>query len=391
MIGCAAVGCFLIGMSSFGQREHLMLIFAIPYFMMLVFKDRVPRMSLLESAAIGLFAFAGLALKPYFLLIPAGIVLARVYQRRTWAEIFTVSNVSLGTALVAYVFFIVIAHPLYLGRIVPDASLVYSSYGIPARSVLVRPESFALLSVLLLIGMPAIKLDTAGFAMTGGLVGASLSYLIQFKGWPYQAIPTAFFTFLCAVWISFVTRSTLRQHLLLISLPLLAIELTLGVQLIRGPYQSASTDTFAKFVDRPGMRIMLLSSNLPPAFPFVNDVSGEWTSSYPAQWLLPGAISKLADADCKTNPRECSDYRRIISRTRSTMVKDFVVGQPELVFIDDRKVKSYYGGVGFDYLDFMREDHAFANMWSNYKRIGRSMSYEVWARDKTGHFQNKSR
>ncbi len=77
LVAGVLVGCFLIAMHDFGQREHLMLILAMPYLQYLILRERLTMVSHFELAGLGFTAFFGLGLKPYFLLIPAGIILAR--------------------------------------------------------------------------------------------------------------------------------------------------------------------------------------------------------------------------------------------------------------------------------------------------------------------------
>lgn len=386
---CAFVACFLIAVQDFGQREHFMLIFAMPYFTYLFFRDDLPSLGEIEQSALGLFAFFGLGLKPYFLLVPAGIVLASWLRTRRYGEFLNLANVSLGIALVSYLAFILLVHPLYLDEIVPEASLVYGAFRGEPLTVLRQLE---LIGVIAAVGLAIAchrQLDRPAMAIIGAMIGALASYLIQFKGWNYQIVQVAFFTFLGASWITHCARQSVREHVLLGVTALIAIGFSLCLQVLGRPYTSRTTEAFAPFVERAGTPVLVLSSNVSAAFPFINEVGAQWTSRYPTQWLLPGAISLLATTDCANPSERCGGYRDIVAETRTRMVEDFVKGRPAVVFIDDRPKKSYFGDTPFDYEEFLLADPAFAELWAGYHQMGRAGDYEVWAiADKAGASDN---
>ncbi|WP_439469085.1 hypothetical protein [Blastomonas fulva] len=115
---------FVLALAEFGQREHLMLMLML----MLALGDLGPRAGWGERISIGLTAARGLMLKPYFTVIPAGIILARLARDRQWQRLFDLPNLVIGIALLSYVGLIVLVHPAYLNEIVPPARLVYAAY-----------------------------------------------------------------------------------------------------------------------------------------------------------------------------------------------------------------------------------------------------------------------
>ena len=379
VIGAILLIFFVLMVAEFGQREHLMMMFAAPYLLSLVLLSRLRELSWMEHIMLGLMAFLGLALKPYFLAIPAGIVLARLLVTKDPRELFLVCNWTLGLTLIGYVAFIAIQHPLYLDYIVPIAQLVYDGYDISPTGVLLKLEVILLIVMSYALFHMRDELDHECVGALGGLIGATLCYLIQYKGWNYQLLPVSAWLILL---IAFLTTRPLKGQksspivrILLIAIPLFLV----GSQVLRGPYKSATADEFGAFVQKERQSILVLSTNVSAAFPFVNKVQGDWASRYPATWFIPGAVNKLSRLDCRESNQICSEQKDVLNLARSTMIEDFQRYRPQIVYIDARAHKPYFE-VPFNYSTFLAQDPRFADVWQCYRRIGTAMGFEVWSR-----------
>ncbi len=380
--GSAIAINFIIVVQEFGQREHFLLVFALPYFTYLIFRDRLKKISGPEQIAIGLVAFLGLALKPYFLVIPATMIFVRLYRNRDYREIISPANIALGLAHALYVGAIFALHPRYFDEVVPRAMLVYASYGRSALGVFAHPEFLALPALALLALSARKNLDAASSTMLGGLAGGLLCYFVQFKGWNYQILPASAFIFLSATWITYSNAESVRRNVALGIMCMISVCLSLGAQVWQGPAEARTTEQFERYITGPEEKVLVLSSNLWAAFPFVNDVEAIWASRYPAQWLLPGAVSFLNEADCIKEVDICAQYRGVLDSARSDIVEDLINYKPQLVYIDDRQDKSHFRGTRFDYLQFLSASPAFQMEWIHYNRIGRvsELGYEVYER-----------
>ncbi|MFN3818413.1 hypothetical protein [Blastomonas sp.] len=369
---------FVLPIAEFGQREHLMLMLAMPYLLVLALGDLGPQAGPAEKIAIGLVAALGLMLKPYLLLIPAGILLARLARDRQWQRLFDWPNLALGAALLGYVGLIALAHPAYLADIVPTGRLVYSAYETNPLGLWLRPE----IGAALIAGWIALRhrtaLDPVLTALLGGAAGALACYVIQHKGWDYHVLPLAALLLLVVAWIVPQRESWRGNDRLLAVLLGAVVLLALGHQIARGPYRNPLADDLAAFVPAPGMRITVLSADFAAAFPMVNQVSGRWVSRYPVPWMVPGAHIRLRRGDCAG--QVCRDLAGVLDRARGNMVGDLIAYRPERVFIDENRRKLFFGDEPFDYLAFLRQDARFAPAWSCYARIGSRRGYGVWAR-----------
>ncbi|WP_430387016.1 hypothetical protein [Blastomonas fulva] len=369
---------FVLPIAEFGQREHLMLTLAMPYLLVLALGDLGPGSSRGERIAIGLMAALGLMLKPYFLLIPAGIVLARLARDRQWQRLFDWPNLAIGAALPGYFGLIVLVHPAYLAEIMPPARLVYAAYDGHPLALWLRPEVGAVLIATWIALRHRTSLDRVLTALLGGAAGALACYVIQNKGWDYHVLPLAALLLLVAAWIVPQRRAWRGNDRLLALLLGAVVLLTLGNQIARGPYRNPLADDLAAFVPGPGIGIAVLSADVAAGFPLVNRTSARWGSRYPAQWLVPGAHIRLQRGDCAG--QVCRELADVLDRARGNMVDDLIRHRPERVFIDENPRKLFFGGEPFNYLAFLRRDARFAAAWSCYARIGRRHGYSVWAR-----------
>jgi hypothetical protein len=373
------LGLFVLPYADFGQREHLMLILAMPYLFLLALGDDAGNVPVVHRTAIGIVATLGLALKPHFLLAPALMLLVgpiRLLPRR----ILDPANLGLAAGLLGYLGLIASFHGQYLTEIVPLARRVYGAYGAGSVQIVLRFELAGLLMLGLLYRWGKRSSDPISLRLLLAALGFYLGYLLQFKGWSYHIIPCSFFLVLGSLRLLHQGSSLRNPGLVPALLAVLVLLSSLGSQIGRGPYVPRTTKPFAKFVDRPGQPILVLSGNVIGGFPFVNEVQGRWASRYPAQWPLPGAFVARSKIDCRKHAAACGGYDEILAKTRKADIEDLLRFAPELVFIDDHKHKGYFEGLQFDYLEFLSADPRFPAIWSRYKYRGRVAAYKVWSK-----------
>jgi putative flippase GtrA len=366
-----------VPMACFGQREHLMLVLSGPYFCYGLTCAEKKRYSTIEQVAIGAVAFLGLGLKPYFLAAPALLAAVTVWQRRSFRPVVTTPNLVIGAACVAYLLAVRTVYPDYFHTVVPLARLTYGAFGFDPLSVLAKP------AVLVFAGAMAAwamlpRNDLAG-RLAAISVGFLLCYFVQFKGFYYQVAPAEGYLLIFCLWTAFHGLRDPSRPVAVTGMLVVTILLCAYIGLL-GLYRNPAPARFAGYTDGlQAPRVLVLSSNLSAAFPFVNQVGGEWTSRYPTQWIVPGAVRGLEDPGCGQTTETCNEYRKALNFARSTTVEDFLKGMPERVYVDVRRRKPYFGGLPFDYVAWLEGDPAFAERWKSYTRIGKISGYEVWA------------
>lgn len=179
----------LLPASEFGQREHLLIILALPYFLLSANEHRYPAKF---NFLIGLLAGLGFAIKPYFLISFFFVEIYLCCQKRNWREIFRSETVAIFAVGLSYLFIILTLHHDYLTAILP---WVMSSY---------YQKFHTNLTELMFGNMALFCYFIAGFyflmyqnntykrlgnVLFAAAVGFLFSYFLQRNHWYYHFLP----------------------------------------------------------------------------------------------------------------------------------------------------------------------------------------------------------
>jgi hypothetical protein len=124
---------------------------------------------------------------------------------------------------------------------------------------------------------------------------------------------------------------------------------------------------------------MSLSSSLFVGPPIAMAAGVEWVSRYPANWLVPGVVEELGSADCTMEPDLCSNLRAIAARNRNDNIADMLRTEPDLLIVD--LDSSFFPEPEFDWLAFMAEDPAWADVFGSYREVARTSQFRFFRRD----------
>ena len=197
----------------FGQREHIMFVACAPYLIASMARAEGVHLGRSTSLAIGLTAGLFLAMKPYYLAIPAAVELF-LLMRRSWRDTFTdlIPWAIFAMALLHLVLMYTVFQEF--GRFVmPLALESYEPIGDAGwRQVLTSDVMAPTLIALLLFGSFAIFLTKAlaARALLAFGIGAAISAVAQAKGWPYHVLPALSAAILLA---TFTLSQTIDRYL----------------------------------------------------------------------------------------------------------------------------------------------------------------------------------
>ncbi|HHN67241.1 MAG TPA: hypothetical protein ENK15_04285 [Thermopetrobacter sp.] len=396
----------------FGQREHFAIIFIWPWLLLAALRARGGAVPAASAALIGAFAFFGLAIKPYFLLVPLLIEIWLLFIRRDWRLLFRPENLVLAVMMPAYPVLVALHHPAYFDVIVPMALQVYH-LGYDERTIIVLLSSLpAVVFVLLTAHALRHKWFSEELADTGGdiarvffLAGVAflLTYFIQHKGWSNHL---------------FVARAVLFPALALLmwrlAPPLIGKRRqTAGATTARAPgrawaymglvglgaYVAIAMLAFAPLYEmnrsavkshplfKGARSYYAFSVYLQAAFPFTNETGLRWTSRAPSFWLLPGLIVARHELARHPDPRKARRLDAIEKYIRDSLIEDLRRHKPDIIAVDMRNGKPLMGlprfhDVPFSFLDWLKRDPRFVRIWKNYEFAGRidGVSYDFYRR-----------
>jgi len=395
----AAAALTIAPIDVFGQREHLMLILALPYFFLVAARlggsASSPRLALL----IGTLAGIGFALKPYFLLAPVALELTVILHRRSPFAVSRVETWSIAAVTAAYVAFVAVVHPQYLNFIAPSAMLVYEAYASPLRLVVMQPMVFVIGAIVLLhlAARAGGATDRLADAFGAATIGFLAAYAVQSKGWHYQLLPAAATGALAAAalaaqWTSDPQAMAAQRRRLVSAIASGVLAVLVLLLTANGAYRNQVEAALLPEVEKyaPHGTIYAFTGSITVGFPLVNATGDRWASRFPAQWLLPGALRRLHGTE-SLPPDTVRQLQEIERYVVDAVVEDLERTPPDVVIVE--KHDPYFADPDFAFLDYFGQDRRFAELWRAYAKAddidlrvaGRSWQFEIWCRRGSAH------
>ena len=389
----------------FGQREHLMTMAALPY--LFAAGRRCGGSQPRGRISIALVAALGFALKPYFLALPALIelaVLVACYRRRRPGSPMAVWLRDpvpwiLGTVWGLYLLLIAAVLPAYFTTILPLVREAYLGFAsLPWTSMVIVPRfalANALLSLLLLL---AFVRPGAGFVQPGGalprlfglagLAGAIAAF-VQHKGFSYHILPNEFFTFALAGLMAsrWLDRIEAARHApgggmiagMLTGLFAFYVVATGEAPWKQIHYPRSDADQLGQLLAGAagGGRAYPLSLSILPVFPAFTYAGITSTSRFMDLWPLQSAYFT-----CPPNGRrywEPAELGAAEAFVWQAVAADFTARPPAAVVVEE--TPNIPGcGAWFDFIVYFSRDPAFADVWRQYRLVGRTQRHRVYTR-----------
>jgi hypothetical protein len=371
--GCvsALVFPFLTG---FGQREHLMAIFVLPY-VIAHLTSEVPdtgRGAILRAA----FATLGILIKPYFVVIPLFLTLGRIAATRRCSSALSHANLTFLAAGLGYVGATALLLPEYLSVIVPTGEAVYGAYRMPTDIIITVGRFWLLLPALAVVVVTArqnVPFKTY-YAVLAILAGLAI-YVLQWNGFAYHIQPM--FAFLLVYYTCLAaTASSFRIALLAALTYAFTAVVTFRVE----PYTYRTTEVFAPYLSSTGKpkSLIAVSANIDPFFPLVDRFGTRWIGRFPVQWFVPGALAGLQRSDCAVDPEACARFRGIIAEATTITAEDIARHMPDVVVFDS--ASWFLPDRHYDLQTLFLADPAFAAAMSGYDLAATEGRYSFWRR-----------
>lgn len=367
----------------FGQREHLMLIGALPWVLAAgLAADRAalqPRLGI----AVGILAGLAFGLKPHFLLVPLMVEAWLLLRARSLVLPFRTENLALIATGLVYALAILLAAPDYLGSVVPDAAAVYWAFDS-------RPDFVLKLAPLLLpfLIASALAREEMRFphptvkALLAAAAGGLLAALLQFKGWDYHWLPMiGFLAIACAAaycgsfaWGTLSLRTATAAALVFAGVfwGLVAD----ARDMFRRGGDAQQVDRLAAALQRhgrPGDSVFAFITSPRAVHPAILAAGMRWPAAACCLQWVPADVraGELQDG---------SRVREVAGRKRDALLRELGRTRPEIILVDDRPFKLGFAGRPFDYLDHFLPDPRFRSIWKGYREQQRVAGYRVFVR-----------
>ena len=188
-----AVLLLIMPMNEFGQREHLVVIFTMPYFLLMAWrlqKGLQPSSGL--AFFIGAFAAFGWVIKPYFLAPLVFIEIYYLYHERSLRAVLRAENVAIVSVFMLFLLLVVIFNYDYITTVVPIVSqFYYGKYRYPLLAMTGNEQAilayFALIFYFLRARFQVLPPLATVLMLT--VCGFVLGFFLQQTLWFYHTIP----------------------------------------------------------------------------------------------------------------------------------------------------------------------------------------------------------
>jgi hypothetical protein len=204
--GLMAVTYWLSKSTYSGEREHLLLLFILPYLFATALRLRNTAIPAVEAFAIGLSAAVAVCCKPQHLLIVIGMELVLAIHRRSLRSLVRPEFFGVALGGVAYLGAVELFAPRYLHQVVPLLTQTYWAFGgIPLLKMFLQKRSLLLFGLAVLCAAFAWlrrnRLQTAALQvpLLGAVLCSLAAYWVQGTGFNYQLIPASSLLALSAV------------------------------------------------------------------------------------------------------------------------------------------------------------------------------------------------
>ena len=365
-----------------GQRDPLMMIFALPYLALSIRRLEGGDTTRGSAIATGLWSALGFCLKPHFLIFPIVTEITLLLHRRQVRGWLRPELLAIGAAGAVYAVTAFALFPAYFDTIVPIALLTYFAYGAHFPITLLRPEiAFCIIA----IAAYAVLRRRRGWSRSIDLlaawtVAAFVTYLAQNKGFPYHIMPLRVVLVFLLVSL-FVARieigrlARITSKTIVGTLLVLLCLTTYSDGLYRDPWADAVRQRIETLGAHDGL--YTFTAHVFIGFPLANRIDGPWVSRFSALWPIPGAEQILATPQ-KFTPEQVLEARKARRYVIDAVVGDFERHAPGVVIVDARDTKPYFGGVKYDYLADFEKDPDFARIWRSYALADSYNGFQIW-------------
>jgi hypothetical protein len=207
VFGALLYGALVLCGYQFGQREHLLLLLALPYLLLAAQRLEGKKINPLKRMVFSVFAALGFCLKPHIFLLPAVLECFIAYRARRFSKIFSVEAWGMVLVLCSYCAFIVLRYPDYVNFHARTLTQLYAGFGSieNLKHNPYLPYALIILVMLVLLLAHSRKLLRMGTPQQRNLMQITLlssvlfyfCAIIQWRFYAYHLLPAFIFILIC--------------------------------------------------------------------------------------------------------------------------------------------------------------------------------------------------
>ena len=347
----------ILAVRDMGQREHIMLLGALPYAALAARRREQKPTGALLACAVGVFAAYGIALKPHFLVIPLVLEGWLAWHLRGRYRPLRPECAAAAVLLIVYAAAVPVFAPGYLRESLGLASRTYGTFGPPLSALIVQPYAPAWIIAATILLTRWRRLGAA--PQTMGMLGlaCAVSYGLQGKAFSYHAMPITA-ALLAAVWLAICEGRAIKPGALRVASGTV-IAATCAMAWMIGAYRADDLGAISKRLKAlpAGSSFAVISAHSWDAFPFVEDQRLLWPLRTASLWTVP-AIVQRGDANLRNT-------------TLRMLADDLACRPPRAILIDNAERAPDTAGRGFDYAAFAKSDTQIAALLTHYRTVAR--------------------
>ncbi len=392
---------WLIGKDSLGQREHLLVLFLLPYLVLAGARWCGKSTGRAQEVLVGASAAIAICLKPQHLLVVLLVELSLLIRSRSRRSLFEPVVVTFAVSLGCYLIAVVSFGRRYIETTMPLLRVSYWGLNEPYYKLFLDRTAIAV-GVAIVVGwilyfslQSRIRFSSLVGVFGVAAVGSMVAYIQQHKGWSYQLIPAGMFGFLFIVTMfiglaedRFTNESgnipslrALAVVTILCAMISAAVDLRFGER--TGYFNEKKRDLAEFYSTYPSGSAVAYIATQPWEMPLVIEQGktlGQRTNYF---WLLPAIILGQEPGNASQHAMSTSTIEALSSYQRGTMAQDLAHWKPSIVVIDqcgpdlcdDLRLEGY-GTV----LGWFSRDTKFASEWKHYAPAGKKGDLEAFRR-----------
>lgn len=376
----------------FAQREHLLLIFMLPYLLCAALRLDHKSVNPWLAVVVGLFAGFGFAIKPYFLCVLCLVELLFIIERRKLFAWVRIESLLIASVLISYIVSIFIFQPGYMTTVLPLVSKYYF-FVIKQSWMHILSMPYVDFSLIVAILYPFYReydrYNRLGTVIYVALLGMIIAFVIPQNAWYYHVYPAFSLAFLLMLHCFaeqlhiFINNPRKKAYIAVMMLMFLYIPLSAEWKFfnIYADFKKSNSanELFLLFNNLPGDHTMncFTASGTASCFPMVYEIKrGHYQSRFPFYWWYQGLV--LSEKKTKNN-----DELNTIEKDKKSLIDatadDLNHYKTKWVIVDAKSFERRETP-GFDVITSFLMNDRFHAAWRNYALYTRLGHYDVYMR-----------